>query len=174
MGKKYGFHLHQIDNHCRKESSRDINEVISDFLGEVFKFNILLYVPFQGLVIVSPDPNHDILRHHTGCHFLNTTLRVFWTGFHDDESQIAGFRVAIGRSPLGYDVLPFRDFNIDSEAKFELNENYGLSQGDTIFATVEATNKAGLTTKVSSPATRLLSDKDSTLLHEGDFQCVNV
>ncbi|XP_028398913.1 uncharacterized protein LOC114522435 [Dendronephthya gigantea] len=130
--------------------------------------------PEKGFVIISPDRNHDILRHHTGCHFLNTTLRVYWSGFHDDESDIAGFRIAIGRAPLRYDVMPFRNFAIDSEAKFDLNENYGLSKGDTIFGTVEATNKAGLTTKVSSPATRLLSDKDSTLLNEGDFQCVNV
>ncbi|XP_028399031.1 uncharacterized protein LOC114522524 [Dendronephthya gigantea] len=130
--------------------------------------------PEKGLVIISPDPNHDILRHHTGCHFLNTTLRVYWTGFHDDDSDIGAFRVAIGRKPLGDDVLPFRNFNIDFEAKFELTEDHGLSKGDTIFATVEATNKAGHTTKVSSPATRLLSDKDSTLLNEGDFQCLNV
>ncbi|XP_028399030.1 uncharacterized protein LOC114522523 [Dendronephthya gigantea] len=130
--------------------------------------------PEKGLVIISPDPNHDKRRQHTGCHFLNTTLRVFWTGFHDEESDIAGFSVAIGRAPLRYDVLPFRDFNINFEANFELTEDHGLSKGDTIFVTVEATNKAGLTTKVSSPATRLLSDKDSTLLNEGDFQCVNV
>ena len=63
--------------------------------------------------------------------------------------------------------------NIESEAKFELSQQYGLSKGDTIFATVEATNEAGLVSRVSSQPTRLLSDTDSNLLNERDFQCVN-
>jgi hypothetical protein len=125
-------------------------------------------------VIISPDSNHDIRHQHTGCHFLNTTLRVYWTGFHDDESHIAGFRVAIGRAPLGADIIPYKDLKIDSEAKFELSQQYGLSRGDTIFATVEATNGAGLITKVSSQPTRLLSDTDNNLLNEQDFLCVNL
>ena len=137
-------------------------------------YTIFLSILIQGVVIISPDPSHDKRLQHTGCHFLNTTLRVYWTGFHDDESDIAGFRVAIGRTPVEYDVLPFQNFHTNSEAKLNLTQNYGLSKGDTIFATVEATNKAGLTTKVSSLATRLLSDKDSTLLNEGDFECLNV
>ena len=115
------------------------------------------------------------MRHqHTGCHFLNTTLRVYWTGFHDKESRIAGFRVAIGRAPLGTDIIPYKDLNIDSEAKFELSQQYGLSQGETIFATVEARNQAGLVTKVSSKPARLLLDTDNNLLNERDFVCVNI
>ena len=127
---------------------------------------------FQGLVIISPDLNHDILHQHTGCHFLNTTLRVYWTGFHDNESRIAGFRVAVGRSPLGQDVIPYKKLSISSEAKFELGLQYGLSHGDTIFATLEATNRAGLVTKVSSKPTRLLLDTDRNLINEDDFVCV--
>ena len=124
-------------------------------------------------MIISPDSNHDLWHQHTGCHFLNATLRVYWTGFHDNESHIAGFRVAIGRAPLGKDIIPYKEISIDSEAKFELSQQYGLSRGDTIFATVEAKNRAGLVTKVSSQPTRLLSDTDSNLLNEQDFQCVN-
>ena len=116
--------------------------------------------------------NHDILQQHTGCHFLNTTLRVYWTGFHDNESQIAGFRVAIGQAPLGQDIIRYKNLNISSEAKFDLGQQYGLSQGVTIFATVEATNRAGLVTKVSSKPTRLLLDTDKNLINEQDFVCV--
>lgn len=125
-------------------------------------------------MIISPDVNHDTRRQHTGCHFLNATLRVYWTGFYDEESPIAGFRIAVGRKSLGYDIIPFQNVNIDSEANFELDERYGLSRGDIIFATVEATNQAGLLTKVSSLPTRLLSDTDSNLLSERDFLCENV
>ena len=126
------------------------------------------------MVIFSPDSNHDLQHHHTGCHFLNKTLRVYWTGFLDYESHIARFRVAVGRAPLGMGIIPYKDVNIDWESKFELNEKYGLSGGDRIFATVEATNQAGLVTKVSSQPTRLLSDTDSRLLNERDFHCLNV
>ena len=131
-------------------------------------------MPFKGVVIISPDSNHDTRRQHTGCHFMNTTLRVYWTDFHDEESHLTGFQVAIGRAPLGHDIIQYRNVNIDSEVNFELSERYGLTRGDTIFATVEATNGAGLTTKVSSLPTRLISDTDSNLLNERDFLCVNV
>ena len=126
------------------------------------------------MVIISPNPNHDLRHQHTGCHFLNTTLRVYWTGFYDYESHIARFRIAIGQAPLAMAIIPYKDVNIDWEAKFELNQKYGLSRGDRIFATVEATNEAGLVTKVSSQPTRLLSDTDSSLLNERDFDCLNV
>jgi hypothetical protein len=124
-------------------------------------------------VIISPDRNHDVRREHVGCHLFNTTLRVFWSGFHDEESDIAGYRVAISRRPLGYDVIPYIHFGIISDTKFELGEKYGLSLGETIFATVKAMNKAGLSTEVSSPPTRLISKSDSNLAQE-DFLCINV
>ena len=119
-------------------------------------------------MIVSPDRNHDVRRQHVGCHFFNTTIRVYWSEFHDKESNIAGFRIAIGRRPLGYDIVPYKYVGIVSDAKFDLGEKYGLSLGEAIFATVEATNKAGLSTGVSSLPTRLISNI------EQDFLCVNV
>lgn len=125
-------------------------------------------------MIISPNRNHDVQRQHVGCHFLNTTLRVYWSEFQDKESNIAGYRVAIGRRPLGYDIIPYTYVGIVSDAKFDLGEKYGLSLGETIFATVEATNKAGLSSKVSSLPTRLISNTDSNHVTEQDFLCVNV
>ena len=117
-------------------------------------------------MIISPDRNHDVRRHHVGCHFYNTTLRVFWSQFSDKESRISGFRVAIGRRPLVPDIISYTHVGIV--------EQYGLSLGETIFATVEATNNAGLSTKVASLPTRLISDyPDKNNLSEEDFSCVN-
>ena len=129
--------------------------------------------PEKGFVIISPDENHDVRRQHVGCHFFNTTLRVFWSEFQDEESNIAEYRVAIGRRQLGYDIIPYTHFGIVSDATFDLREKYGLSLGETIFATVKAVNKAGLSTEVSSPPTRLISSTDLNLAQE-DFLCINV
>lgn len=123
-------------------------------------------------MIVSPDRNHDVRHEHVGCHFLNTSLRVHWSGFYDKESMIAGFRVAIGRRPHEPDVIPYTYVGIVTDTKFDLGEQRGLSLGETIFATVEATNKAGLTAKVTSLPTRLISDTDRNLINEQDFLCV--
>ena len=124
-------------------------------------------------MIISPDENHDVRRQHVGCHFFNTTLRVFWSEFQDEESNIAEYRVAIGRRRLGYDVIPYTNFGIVSDATFDLGEKYGLSLGETIFATVKAINKAGLSIEVSSHPTRLISSTDLNLTQE-DFLCINV
>ena len=83
--------------------------------------------------------------------------------------------MAIGRRPLGTDIIPFVQVGVVSDALFELHDQrYGLSLGETIFATVEATNKAGLSSKASSLPVRLLSGTDKNLLTEEDFLCVNV
>ena len=124
-------------------------------------------------MIISPDRNHDVLREHVGCHFLNKTLRVYWSEFGDKESNIAGYRVAIGREPFRYDIIPYTYTRIASDAKFDLGERYGLSLGETIFATVEATNRAGLSTEAASLPTRLISDRESNLSTEQDFSCIN-
>ena len=124
-------------------------------------------------MIISPDRNHDVRRQHVGCHFFNTTLRVYWSEFYDKESKISRFRIAIGRRPLEADIIPYRNVGIVSDAKFDLGEQYGLSLGDTIFATVEATNKAGLSAKVASLPTRLISEYSDNQSEE-DFVCVNV
>lgn len=130
--------------------------------------------PGKGRVLISPGENHDMRGKHSGCHFLNTTLRVSWSGFYDKESEIAGFRVAVGRKPFGVDVVSYGSLKIVSEAKFHLDDRYGLSRGDTVFATVEATNRAGLASKVSSLPTRLISESDGNLVNEYDFQCINI
>ena len=123
-------------------------------------------------MIVSPDGNHDVRRQHVGCHLFNTTLRVYWSQFHDKESRIAGFRVAIGRRPLEPDIIPYTYVGIVTDASFHLSQYYGLSLGETIFATVEATNEAGLSSKLASRPTRLISDNPD--FSEEDFMCVDV
>ena len=125
-------------------------------------------------MIISPGQNSDIEDKHTGCHFLNSSLRVHWSGFHDNQSGIAAFRVGIGRKPLTVDIIPYQKPKLASEEEFPLQKSYGLSRGDTIYATVEAINKAGLTTTVSSLPTRLISDNDADLINENVFQCINV
>ena len=126
-------------------------------------------------MIVSPDRNHDVRRQHVGCHLFNTTLRVHWSEFHDKESEIAQFRVALGRRPLESDIIPYTYVGIVTDAKFDLGGQYGLSSGEIIFATVEATNNAGLTAKVSSLPTRLISEySDNGNVSEEDFLCINV
>ena len=126
-------------------------------------------------MIISPDRNHDVRRQHVGCHFFNTTFRVFWSEFHDKESNIAGFRVAIGRRPLEADVIAFTQVGVVLDAVFELHDQrYALSRGETIYATVEATNKAGLSSKATSLPVRLLSGTDKNLVAEQDFACLNV
>jgi hypothetical protein len=126
-------------------------------------------------VIVSPDRNHDVLREHVGCHFFNTTLRVYWSEFHDKESSIAGYRVAIGRMPRGSDITPYKGVGIDSHATFDLGEKHGLSLEEIIFAAVEATNGAGLSIHISSPPTRLISNTESNPYDtDQDFSCITV
>ena len=105
---------------------------------------------------------------------MNTTLRIYWSGFYDKESEISGFRVGIGRKPLKVDIVSYQNLKIASEAKFDLDERYGLSRGDTIFASVEATNRAGLTSEAASLPTRLISETDQNLVSQGDFHCINV
>ena len=125
-------------------------------------------------MIVSPGRNTDIKDEHTGCHFMNSSLRVHWSGFHDNQSGIAAFRVGIGRKPLTVNIISYQKPKVASEEQFRLEASYGLSRGDTIYATVEAINKAGLTTTVSSLPTRLISDTDTNLINENVFQCINV
>ena len=124
-------------------------------------------------MIISPDRNHDIRNEHSGCHFMNTTLRVYWSGFYDKENGIAGFRVGIGRQPVKDDVVSYQNLGITSAAKFHLDERYGLSRGDTIYATVVATNRAGLTSHVASLPTRLISETNGDLVSEQDFKLMS-
>lgn len=125
-------------------------------------------------MIVSADRHHDVIQKHSGCHFFNATLRVYWYGFHDNESEIAHFRVAIGRNQLSDDVVPYRDVNITNSANLELGRVAGLTPGDLIFVTVEATNRAGLVTQAASLATRLIAENDARLLKEAAFDCINI
>ena len=125
-------------------------------------------------MIVSADRHHDVIQKHSGCHFFNATLRVYWSGFYDNESDIARFRVAIGRNQLADDVVPYRDVGIANSVNFELGRVAGLTPGDLIFVTVEATNRAGLGTQAASLATRLIGENDERLLKEAAFECINI
>ena len=128
---------------------------------------------FQGFVIVSSDANNDRLRKHTYCHFINMTLRIYWSGFYDRESEIGGFRIAIGRSKYGTDVVPFKSVDVTDVAEFnDLGDRYGLSLGEILFVTVEAKNLADLSSRVTSLPTRLISEQQYN--SDGDFKCINI
>ena len=132
----------------------------------------LSFLP-QGKVFVSPDRNHDVKRIHSGCHLYKAPLRVYWYGFGDMDSDIARFRVGIGRNRLTSDVISFQNVDITNNITLELRGT-GLRPGHLIYVTVEAINRAGLATQVSSPATRLISEYDHRLMIEEEFDCLNI
>lgn len=124
-------------------------------------------------MIVSKDRTHDVYDLHSSCHLYNKTLRVHWYGFNDNESGISGFRVAVGRQPNATDVLQFKDVGLTTSIAIPLG-NSALVDGDIVYVTVESRNSAGLATKSSSPATRIIAADSKEFLKEGDFYCLNV
>ena len=133
-----------------------------------FSFSLL-----QGKVIVSADRNHDRKRMHSGCHLYSAPLRVYWYGFADIDSDIAGFRVGIGWKKLTSDIISLKYVDITNNITLELRRT-GLQPGDLIYVTVEAINRAGLETQASSLVTRLISPDDHRLMTEQEFDCINV
>jgi len=127
---------------------------------------------FQGSVIVSEDRTHDVYGIHSSCHLYNKTLRAHWYGFNDNESDINGFRVAVGRQPNASDVLQFQEVGLTTNVTLSLT-NYTFD-GDIIYVTVESRNSAGLATQSSSPPTRLVAADSEEYMKEGDFYCLNV
>lgn len=123
-------------------------------------------------MIVSKDRTHDVFGLHSSCHLFNKTLRAHWYGFNDNESEISGFRVAVGRQPNATDVLQFQEVGLTTNVSLALANN--TVDGDIIYVTVESRNFAGLVTQSTSPGTRLVAANDDEYIKQGDFYCLNV
>ena len=123
-------------------------------------------------MIVSEDRTHDVFGLHSSCHLYNKTLRAHWYGFNDNESDISGFRVAVGRQPNATDILQFQDVGLTTNVSLPLSNT--TFDGDIIYVTVESRNSAGLVTQSSSPATRLVAADSEEYINQGDFYCLNV
>ncbi|KAL9987448.1 hypothetical protein ACROYT_G001761 [Oculina patagonica] len=130
--------------------------------------------PSKGSVIVSEDRTHDVFGIHSSCHLFNKTLRAHWYGFNDKESEISGFRVAVGKQANATDVLQFQDVGLVTNVTLPLANISTLFDGDIVYVTVESRNGAGLATQSSSPPTRLIAADSEQYLREGDFYCLNV
>ena len=126
----------------------------------------------QGSVIVSEDRTHDVFGIHSSCHLFNKTLRAHWYGFNDNESEISDFRVAVGRQPNATDVLQFQKVGLVTDVYLPLTNS--TFDGDIVYVTVESRNSAGLVTRSSSPATRLVAADSDEYIKQGDFYCLNV
>ena len=126
----------------------------------------------QGSVIVSEDRTHDVFGIHSSCHLFNKTLRAHWYGFNDNESEISDFRVAVGRQPNATDVLQFQKVGLVTDVYLPLTNI--TFDGDIVYVTVESRNSAGLVTRSSSLATRLVAADSDEYIKQGDFYCLNV
>ena len=121
---------------------------------------------------MSEDRTHDVFGIHSSCHLFNKKLRAHWYGFYENESEISGFRVAIGSQPNTTDVLQFLEVGLTTNVTLSLTNS--TLDGDVIYVTVESRNFAGLVTQSSSPATRLIAADNEQYINEGDFYCLNV
>ena len=144
-----------------------VNEVLVDTTECNFFFTP------QGSVIVSDDRTHDVFGLHSSCHLFNKTMRVYWFGFNDLESEVSGFRVAVGKHPNATDVLQFQDVGLVTNITLPLSNISVLFDGDIVYVTVESHNPAGLITQSASPPTRLVSVDNEEYLEQGDFYCLD-
>lgn len=121
---------------------------------------------------MSKDRTHDVFGLHSSCHLYNKRLRAHWYGFNDNESDISGFRVAVGRRPNATDILRFQDVGLTTNVSLPLSKS--TFDGDIVYVTVESRNSAGLVTQSSSPPTRLVAADSEEYINQGDFYCLNV
>ncbi|XP_053401006.1 uncharacterized protein LOC123523226 isoform X2 [Mercenaria mercenaria] len=73
-----------------------------------------------------------------------TYLGVAWTHFSDDESEITEYQLAIGTSPGGADISPF--ISLSTDLNHYIVKDINIKGQRQVFATLKATNFAGLTT----------------------------
>ena len=123
---------------------------------------------------MSKDLTHDVMGLHEGCHLLNKTMRVHWTGFQDDESGITGFRIGLGSLPVLTDIRAMVAVGLVTNTTISLSDVISLNPGQVIYVTVEALNEAGLSTKAASPPTRLVDEHEGVYLGGGHFSCLSV
>ncbi|XP_053400990.1 uncharacterized protein LOC123541000 [Mercenaria mercenaria] len=90
----------------------------------------------------------ECLKIDAVCTEAFTHLGVAWTHFSDDESEITEYQLAIGTSPGGAEISPF--IPLSSELNHYVVKNIDLKGLRQVFATIKASNFAGLTTSAYS------------------------
>ena len=100
-------------------------------------------------------------------------MRVHWFGFNDLESEVSGFRVAVGKHPNARDVLQFQDVGLVTNITLPFSNISTLFDGDIVYITVESRNPAGLITQSAFPPTRLVAVDNEEYLEQGDFYCLD-
>ena len=89
------------------------------------------------LVVVDPEFHMILIATHQG----HTDSLAAWWDFEEPESYITGYKVAVGTKPNGTEVLDWTDVGVEIEL---LIDDLNLTNLETYFFTVEATNAAGL------------------------------
>ena len=96
-------------------------------------------------------------------------MRVHWFGFNDLESEVSGFRVAVGKHPNATDVLQFQDVGLVTNITLPFSNISTLFDGDIVYITVESRNPAGLITQRASLPTRLVAVDNEEYLEQEDL-----
>ena len=100
-------------------------------------------------------------------------MHVHWFGFNDLESEVSGFRVAVGKHPNATDVLQFQDVGLVTNITLPFSNISTLFDGDIVYITVESRNPAGLITQSASLPTRLVAVDNEEYLEREDFYCLD-
>ena len=62
--------------------------------------------------------------------------RAHWYSFNDEESEISGFRVAVGKQPNATDLLLFQEVGLVTNVTLPLTNISMLFDGDIVYMTV--------------------------------------
>ena len=90
--------------------------------------------------VVAVDPEFDMILIAT--HQGHVDSLAAWWEFDEPESFVTGFKVAVGLAPNGTEILDWTDMGVGTQL---LIDGLNLTNLETYYYTVEATNAAGLT-----------------------------
>lgn len=82
------------------------------------------------------------------------TLAASWSGFKDDESGVTGYAVAVGSSPGAADVAGWQPVGLSLQWQ---QAGLALTEGQSYFVSVRATNGAGLSTTATSDGVKVVA-----------------
>ncbi|XP_013394005.1 uncharacterized protein LOC106161555, partial [Lingula anatina] len=129
--------------------------------------------PLPGLIHIttsSAPKGSDV--HFPKCQVSGTYVEVLWEKFHDLESDIDHYELALGSYFQGTDVMGFHDIGLNT-SKFI--DGLALPPASTVYASVRGFNKGGLYDAVVSEGTvvsphPILSVVDGSDRHDVNFQ----
>jgi hypothetical protein len=101
----------------------------------------------------NPGTVEDAIGFDRDTHDVTTYLLVSWFGFSDPTGSSLDYAVAFGTRPCGTEV---RGFQPVGNVSFHEASGLSLTRGQRYYATVRATNGAGLSTHVSSDGVLIL------------------